>query len=68
MTVPNGKDTADLGSIPGLGRVGNGISLQYTCLKILWREEFGRLESKGLQRVGHNWVTEQQDVFNMQWM
>ena len=25
--------------------------------KIPWTEEPGRLQSKGLQRVGHNWVT-----------
>ena len=25
--------------------------------KILWMEEPGRLQSMGLQRVGHDWVT-----------
>ena len=25
--------------------------------KILWMEEFGRLQSMGSQRVGHDWVT-----------
>ena len=25
--------------------------------RILWTEEHGRLQTKGLQRVGHNWVT-----------
>ena len=25
--------------------------------RIPWREEPGRLQSMGLQRVGHNWVT-----------
>ena len=30
-----------------------------------WIEEAGRLQSIGLQRVGHNWVTKQQhtDVY-----
>ena len=38
----------DLGSIPGLGRShgeGNGYPLQYSCLKILWTEEPGGLQS-----------------------
>ena len=38
----------DLGSIPGLGRSlgeGNGNPLQYFCLKILWTEEPGGLQS-----------------------
>ena len=28
--------------------------------RIPWREKPGRLQSTGLQRVGHNWATEQQ--------
>ena len=28
--------------------------------RILWTEEPGGLQSTGLQRVGHNWVTQQQ--------
>ena len=28
--------------------------------RIQWREEFGGLQSMGLQRVGHNWATEEQ--------
>ena len=38
----------DLGSIPELGRShgeGNGYPLQYSCLKILWTEEPGGLQS-----------------------
>ena len=31
---------------------GNGNSLQYSCLRIPWAEEPGRLQSIGLQRVG----------------
>ena len=42
----------DLVSIPGLGRSpgeGKGYSLQYSCLRIPWTEEPGRLRSMGLQ-------------------
>ena len=35
-------------------REGNGNPLQYSCLKIPWTEEPGRLLSMGLQRVGHD--------------
>ena len=48
------------GSIPGLGRSpgeGNGDPLQYSCLRIPWMEELGRLQSTGSQRVRHDWVT-----------
>ena len=31
--------------------------------RIPWTEEPGRLQSKGLQRVGHNLVTKQQVLF-----
>ena len=47
----------DLGSIPGLGRSpgeGNGNPLQYSCLENPMDEKPGRLQSMGLQRVGHN--------------
>ena len=47
----------DTGSMPGLGRSpggGNGNPLQYFCLGNLWTEEPGRLQSIGLQRVGHD--------------
>ena len=39
-------DAREVGSIPGSGRspgVGNGISLQYSCLEISTDEEPGRL-------------------------
>ena len=56
-----GKESAcnagDLGSIPGLGRSpgeGNGNALQYSCLKIPWTKELGRLQSMGSQKVGHD--------------
>jgi len=47
----------DLGSIPASGRSlgeGNGNPLQYSCLKIPWMEEPGRLQSMRSQTVGHN--------------
>ena len=42
----NAGDARDSGSTPGLGRspgVGNGKPLQYSCQKIPWTEEPGRL-------------------------
>ena len=48
-------NAGDLGSIPGLGRSpgeGNGNPLQYSCLEN--PTDAGRLQSMGLQRVGHN--------------
>ena len=65
--VPGGSDskestcnTGDLGSIPWSGRFpeeGNGYPLQYSCLeKSIDREEPGRLQSMGSQRVRHDWV------------
>ena len=36
---------------------GNGTPLQYFAWKIPWMEEPGRLQSRGLLRVGHDWVT-----------
>ena len=41
-------------------REGNGTPLQYCCLKNPWTEEPGRLQSMGLQRVGQDLATEQQ--------
>ena len=40
----------DAGSIPGSGRTpgeGPGNPLQYSCLRILWTEKPGRLQSIG---------------------
>ena len=44
-------------SIPGLGRSPgreNGNPLQYSCLENLMDREDGRLQSMGLQKVGHD--------------
>ena len=67
MLFPGGSDgkestcsVGDLGLIPGLGRSsggGYGNPLQYSCLENSWTEEPGRLQSLGLQRAGHDWVT-----------
>ena len=49
----NAGDAGDVGSVPGLGRSpggGNGNPLQYFCLE--W------LQTIGLQRVRHKWMTE----------
>ena len=49
---------------PGLGRSsgeGNGNPLQYILAwRIPWTQEPGGLQFMGSQRVGHDWVTEQQ--------
>ena len=62
-TFPGGSDgkasaynTGNLGLIPGSGGspgIGNGNPLQYSCLENPTMEEPGRLQSMGLQRVGH---------------
>ena len=49
-------NTADAGSIPGLGRplsVGKGNPLQYSCLENLMDREPGELQAMGSQRSGH---------------
>ena len=46
--LANAGDTGDAGSIPGSGRspgIGNGNTLQYSCLGIPWTEGPGRLQS-----------------------
>ena len=50
-------NAGDLGSIPGSGRSpgeGNGNPLQYYYLENPMDREPGRLQSMGLQRVGHD--------------
>ena len=53
------RDPGELGSIPGWGRSPGGGKWQPTLVflpgKIPWREEPGRLQSLGLQRVKHDW-------------
>ena len=53
----NSGDIRDVGSIPGLGRSpggGRGNPFQYFAWRVSWTEEPGRLQSMGLQRVGHS--------------
>ena len=64
---PGGSDSkefpcsaGDLGLIPELGRPpggGPGNALQYSCLRIPWKEEPGGLQDMGSQRVGHDWLS-----------
>ena len=54
-------DARDLDLVPEWGRSpgeGNGNLFQYCCPKNPMGRGAGRLESMGLQRVGHNWVAE----------
>ena len=63
LGFPDGSDSkesacnaGDLGSNPGSGRFpreGNGNTHQFLAFRIPWTEEPGRLQSIGLQRVGH---------------
>ena len=60
----DGKESAcnrgDPHLIPGLGRsTGKGIATYRSILawRIPWTEEPDRLQSMGLQRVGHDWGT-----------
>ena len=58
-------NAGDVGLIPGLGRSPgeeNGNPLQYSCLENPMKEEPGRLESMGSQRVKHDLATEQQQI------
>ena len=53
----------DRSSISWLGRSpgeGKGYPLQYSCLGNLMDREPGRLQSMGLQGVGHDLATKQQ--------
>ena len=50
------QETRDMGLISGLGkslRIGNGNTLQYSCLEISWTEKPDRSQSMGLQ---NNWT------------
>ena len=57
----------DPGSIPWSGRSpgeGNGNPLQYSCLENPMKEEPGRLQSMGSQRIRHDWSTLLQTKWN----
>ena len=64
----NAGDSRDAGSNPGSGRSPGGKNsntLQYSCLKIPWTDEPGRLQSMGSKRVRHYWVTEHAHVHEL---
>ena len=53
----NAEDVRGVGSIPGMGRSpggGHGNPVQYSCQENPSTEESGKLQSIGLQRVGHS--------------
>ena len=58
----NAGDAGNMGSIPGLGNLlEEEMATHSTILtwEIPWTEDPGRLEPMWLQRVRHNWATEQ---------
>ena len=54
-------NTGDLGSIPGSGEdpleKETATHSSVLAWRIPWIEDFGRLQSVGSQRIGHDWVT-----------
>ena len=46
---------------------GNGTPPQYSCWKIPWTEEPGRLQSMGSRRDRHNWATSLSLFIFMHW-
>ena len=55
----NARDVRDLGSIPGWERYSEGESGTHFSIlawRIPWMEEPGGLQSKGSQRIGHDWA------------
>ena len=60
----SGGDSRDAGSVPGLERATGGGNGNRTPSILAWQiprtEEPGGLQSMGLQRVGHDGVTKQQ--------
>ena len=61
QTVESSCNGGDLGLIPGSGRSPGRRKWQphsnILAWRIPWMEEPGRLQSVGLQRVGHDWAT-----------
>ena len=65
----NAGNRGDVSSVPGWGRSpggGNGNTLQYSYLENPWTEEPGGLQSTGLQRAGHDLVTEHACIIEIQ--
>ena len=62
----NAGHAGDVGLISGLGRSsggGNGNSLQCSCLDNPVTEEPSSLQSMGSQRVGHDLVTNSNNIY-----
>ena len=58
MVKASAYNAGDMGLIPGLGRsLGEGTHSSTLAWKIPWMEEPSRLQSTGLQRIGHDWAT-----------
>ena len=60
----------DPSSVPGSGRFpgkGYGNPLQYSCLENSMDRGAGRLQSMGLQRVSHDWVTNTNASVQFSW-
>ena len=79
MGFPSGSDSKecrcnaeDLGSIPGLGRCPWNRAWQPTPVFLPgespWTEEAGGLQSMGLQRDGHDWVTKHTALTKMKYI
>ena len=52
-SITNSMDV-NLSKLQDIVGEGNGTPLQYSCWKIPWMEEPGRLQSMGSLRVGHD--------------
>ena len=67
----NAGDARDTGSIPGYGRspgVECGKPLQHSCLENSVDRGAWRLQTMGLQRVGHDWATENTSSKKLRWV
>ena len=63
--VVSACNAGDPGSIPRSGRFLEKEMANHSCIlawEIPWTEEPGGLQSMGLQRVGHNLATKQQQT------
>jgi len=64
----NAGDTRDMGSIPGLGRspeVGNGNSLQYSCLENSMDREAWQATVHGVTKHWKQLATEQRSKWSL---
>ena len=69
-SVCSAGDTREASLIPRSERSLKNEMLTHSSIlswKILWTEDPGRLKSKGLQRVGHDWVTKHTSTHIQVW-